>query len=130
VADLLTTAISLQLFRDTAVTPDNYESADKVVNLTSQLLLDSSLDYGPFVVGSGLTVSLPALPSPPYDLLLVEADSSLYININSQGNQVLTNALLTFAQVNTCSLTNTIIPDGETVPVAVNVRYFAAKLDT
>lgn len=129
-SDLLVASINLSVFRNASTPPDNPLAAAVVREIVEQqIAVEPPLTYGFELAADTVDLAIPSLPSPPYDVMFfLDTDISIRLNINGQGNQIVSpGGFLTMASVNTVSLTNDIIPTGESATIAANVRYFACK---
>lgn len=121
-ADLLRLQTSLTIFRgSTDETPEIAENPEVQMQLGDYL--------GPHkqTVAANATVSL-SLPSAPYDgIFWLECSSPVRLNVNTQGNQVVDGQFQSMASTSTVSVTNNIVPPGETEVQPVTIRYLAAK---
>lgn len=131
-SDLLSADVTLRVFKSVSTLPADLTSANYTVETSQQLHISNEIAEGPFVLLAGdVDKPLPSnLPFAPYDgIFFLQSDVTIRANINGQGPQIVSPAgFLTFATVNTVTLSNDQIAPGDTAPRDANITYFIARL--
>ena len=128
-ADLMTADIVLRVFRNVSAVPSDISSAAVQEIISQQLSIDSFTNDAFVLAANAVDEPLPSFPHIPYDAVFFMAvDVDIKVNVNGQGNQIVTpGGFVSFASTLGVLLTNDIVPVGGSVPINANVRYFAGR---
>lgn len=131
-SDLLLLSIDASVFRNMTEEPGPCDLAQAAMRefLNQQLQVQNYIANNFVLAANAVGTAIPALPAAPYDgMLMIFTDISVRTNINGQGNQIVSpGGFVTMAATTTVTFTNDIVPPGELITRAANIRYFAVKL--